>query len=49
MILYENPGGSVSGGAGFARNVAVDQSSGEYLCFIDSDDIMLPSRVESQL
>lgn len=32
-------------GVGFAKNKAVTQSSGQYLCFQDADDIMLPQRV----
>jgi glycosyltransferase involved in cell wall biosynthesis len=38
-----------SGGCGFARNRAVAQSKGKYLCFLDSDDIMLPERCAAQL
>jgi glycosyltransferase involved in cell wall biosynthesis len=38
-----------SGGCGFARNRAVEQSKGKYLCFLDSDDIMLPERCAAQL
>ena len=33
---------------GFARNRAVEQSRGEYLCFQDVDDIMLPGRIKKQ-
>lgn len=36
-------------GPGYARNVAVAASHGEYLCFSDADDIMVPQRVEKQL
>ncbi|XP_038127850.1 UDP-GlcNAc:betaGal beta-1,3-N-acetylglucosaminyltransferase-like protein 1 isoform X1 [Cyprinodon tularosa] len=35
-------------GVGFAKNKAVAQSSGRYLCFQDADDIMLPQRVRLQ-
>ncbi|XP_008409667.1 queuosine-tRNA galactosyltransferase [Poecilia reticulata] len=35
-------------GVGFAKNKAVTQSSGRYLCFQDADDIMLPQRVRLQ-
>jgi glycosyltransferase involved in cell wall biosynthesis len=38
-----------SSGCGFARNRAVSQSKGRYLCFLDSDDIMLPQRCAAQL
>uniref|UniRef100_A0A8C3ENZ8 UDP-GlcNAc:betaGal beta-1,3-N-acetylglucosaminyltransferase like 1 n=1 Tax=Corvus moneduloides TaxID=1196302 RepID=A0A8C3ENZ8_CORMO len=33
---------------GFAKNQAVIQSSGTYLCFLDSDDVMMPQRVRLQ-
>jgi glycosyltransferase involved in cell wall biosynthesis len=36
-------------GDGCARNRAVYQSSGKWLCFIDADDEMHPARVEKQL
>ncbi|XP_051490661.1 UDP-GlcNAc:betaGal beta-1,3-N-acetylglucosaminyltransferase-like protein 1 isoform X2 [Apus apus] len=35
-------------GVGFAKNQAVMQSSGTYLCFLDSDDVMMPQRVRLQ-
>ncbi|XP_030063906.1 queuosine-tRNA galactosyltransferase isoform X3 [Microcaecilia unicolor] len=35
-------------GVGFAKNQAVLQSSGTYLCFLDSDDVMMPERVRLQ-
>ena len=38
-----------AGGAGRARNKAVAQSSGSFLCFLDADDVMLPGRVRRQL
>jgi glycosyltransferase involved in cell wall biosynthesis len=28
---------------------SIEQSTGEYLCFLDADDIMKPERVELQL
>jgi hypothetical protein len=42
-------GRETSGGCGYARNRAVAQSKGKYLCFLDSDDIMLPERCAAQL
>lgn len=36
-------------GTGAARNRAVAQSSGEFLCFLDVDDVMFPTRVARQL
>eukprot|EP01132_Coremiostelium_polycephalum_P004538 gene4538-5654_t len=38
-----------SGGAGYSRNRAIRQSNGDYLCILDSDDIMYRDRVERQL
>ncbi|XP_078510824.1 queuosine-tRNA galactosyltransferase isoform X1 [Lissotriton helveticus] len=35
-------------GVGFAKNQAVKQSNGRYLCFLDSDDVMMPQRVRLQ-
>ncbi|XP_077427563.1 queuosine-tRNA galactosyltransferase isoform X2 [Vanacampus margaritifer] len=35
-------------GVGYAKNKAVAQSCGKYLCFQDADDIMLPQRVRLQ-
>ncbi|XP_077922437.1 queuosine-tRNA galactosyltransferase isoform X3 [Halichoerus grypus] len=36
-------------GVGYSKNQAVAQSSGSYLCFLDSDDVMMPQRVRLQL
>jgi len=36
-------------GAGFARNRAVEQSSGTFLCIHDADDISVEQRIEYQL
>ena len=36
-------------GPGFARNRAVDASSGEYLCMLDADDVAAPHRASCQL
>ncbi|XP_033827090.1 UDP-GlcNAc:betaGal beta-1,3-N-acetylglucosaminyltransferase-like protein 1 [Periophthalmus magnuspinnatus] len=35
-------------GVGFAKNQAIFQSCGEYLCFQDADDVMKPQRVRLQ-
>ncbi|XP_038633333.1 UDP-GlcNAc:betaGal beta-1,3-N-acetylglucosaminyltransferase-like protein 1 isoform X4 [Scyliorhinus canicula] len=35
-------------GVGFAKNRAVEQSSGRFLCFLDADDAMMPQRVRLQ-
>ncbi|XP_013921310.1 PREDICTED: UDP-GlcNAc:betaGal beta-1,3-N-acetylglucosaminyltransferase-like protein 1 isoform X2 [Thamnophis sirtalis] len=47
VILGENYS-THPGGVGFAKNHAIDQSSGEYLCFLDSDDVMMPQRIRLQ-
>lgn len=36
-------------GGGRARNIGVRQSKGEYLAFLDDDDVFLPDKVEKQL
>lgn len=36
-------------GPAFARNRAVERSSGEYLCLLDADDECFPTRVKTQL
>ncbi|XP_063098415.1 UDP-GlcNAc:betaGal beta-1,3-N-acetylglucosaminyltransferase-like protein 1 isoform X2 [Cavia porcellus] len=35
-------------GVGYSKNQAIVQSSGSYLCFLDSDDVMMPQRVRLQ-
>ncbi|RWS11610.1 UDP-GlcNAc:betaGal beta-1:3-N-acetylglucosaminyltransferase-like protein 1 isoform X2 [Dinothrombium tinctorium] len=34
-------------GCGFAKNIAVRQSNSQYLCFLDSDDVMAANRVRT--
>ena len=36
-------------GVGYAKNRAIEQSTGAYLCFLDADDIMSSTRIEKQL
>ena len=38
-----------TGGCGYAKNRAIQQSHGEYLCFQDADDIMYPDRITKEL
>lgn len=38
-----------SGGASVPRNTGIKKSTGEFLCFIDADDIMVPNRIEHQV
>ncbi|KAI1722246.1 glycosyl transferase family 2 domain-containing protein [Ditylenchus destructor] len=40
--------GTSSGGVGYAKNRAIDLSSGRFLCFCDADDINLPHRLAEQ-
>jgi len=39
----------VNQGVSFARNFGVDQSRGEWLAFLDSDDQWLPKKLEKQV
>ncbi|KAM9222479.1 queuosine-tRNA galactosyltransferase [Leptosomus discolor] len=47
-VIIGSNDSSQPGGVGFAKNQAVIQSSGTYLCFLDSDDVMMPQRVRLQ-
>ncbi|XP_043200298.1 UDP-GlcNAc:betaGal beta-1,3-N-acetylglucosaminyltransferase-like protein 1 isoform X1 [Amphibalanus amphitrite] len=40
--------GSPAHGVGYAKNRAVAQSSGRFLCFLDADDVMRPCRLRCQ-
>ncbi len=37
------------GGAGLARNTGLEESRGEFLQFLDSDDLLLPPKLERQV
>ncbi|MET8468710.1 glycosyltransferase family A protein [Streptomyces sp. NPDC006422] len=37
------------GGAGRARNLAIERAKGDYIAFLDSDDMWLPEKTERQL
>uniref|UniRef100_A0A0N5AAZ0 Glyco_trans_2-like domain-containing protein n=1 Tax=Syphacia muris TaxID=451379 RepID=A0A0N5AAZ0_9BILA len=41
--------GNITNGVGYAKNRAVEQSTGDYLCFCDADDVFTPLRIKSQL
>lgn len=38
-----------NGGVSSARNLGIDKSKGEYICFVDSDDWIYPTKIEKQL
>ena len=38
-----------NGGAARARNRGISEARGQYLCFLDADDIWLPDKVETEL
>ena len=47
-VIGKNPN-KEPGGVGSAKNNAIKQSSGQFICFLDIDDIMEPERIELQL
>ncbi|KAI3386787.1 hypothetical protein SNEBB_002882 [Seison nebaliae] len=47
-LILENSSGKPNG-VGFSRNRGIQESSGKFICFLDSDDVMLPQRLEVQL
>jgi glycosyltransferase involved in cell wall biosynthesis len=40
---------TVNGGVSAARNIGFEKSSGEYLIFLDADDLLMPGAVEAHL
>jgi len=36
-------------GPGFARNLGITKATGEYICFLDADDVFLPEKLKKQL
>jgi teichuronic acid biosynthesis glycosyltransferase TuaG len=45
VILLEN---SENRGAGYTRQIGIEESSGEYIAFLDSDDVWLNGKLEKQ-
>ncbi|CAJ0956422.1 unnamed protein product, partial [Mesorhabditis belari] len=45
-IRFVSVSGAKSGGVGFAKNAAVRQSSGRFLCFCDADDVSNRQRLQ---
>jgi len=43
IFLEENKG------AGYTRNIGLDESRGDFIAFLDSDDIWLPRKLEKQI
>jgi glycosyltransferase involved in cell wall biosynthesis len=35
--------------AGYVRNIGINSASGQYICFLDDDDIFLPNKIELQI
>ena len=48
-VVLGRSGAATGGGCGFAKNRAAAQSSGEWLCFQDVDDEMMPGRIAAPL
>lgn len=44
LIVNESNKGSAE-----TRNIGIREASGEYVCFLDDDDVFLPNRIERQL
>lgn len=44
--VFKNP---INSGAAISRNNSINHSTGDFLAFIDSDDLWLPSKLESQI
>ena len=49
IVVLVSHGSAPPKGVGYAKNRAIESSSGDYLCFLDSDDEMHEYRIEDQL
>ncbi|CAF0977998.1 unnamed protein product [Adineta ricciae] len=47
-LIVHGHGDEEARGVGYAKNRAVQHSSGRFLCFQDADDLMCPNRVQEQ-
>lgn len=48
-ILYLSHPGHANRGASASRNLGIRHASGEYLAFLDADDVYLPRKLEEQI
>lgn len=39
----------INGGVSSARNIGLDNAKGEYICFVDADDVIHPKLLETTL
>ena len=46
-VIYTENNGQSGRGCGYAKNKAIKQSSGDYLCFLDADDIMKQDKIRN--
>lgn len=47
-VTIANLKGGSAKGVGYAKNYAIKQCNGEFLCFLDADDVMMPCRIQKQ-
>ncbi len=47
-VFTTRPEAATTRGAAYARNRAIESATGAYLCLLDADDIMQPTRIQRQ-